>query len=116
MRNLKFSRVLAFYVVKSRNAEICMKWQGGIGMRELQFKEQVNGFQLCLLSTNSGMHTYIAIIALDKTGRNFEQNTKYITCLHHPEVMLNRAMRKFNRSNPYAIVFDWKKQAEIILD
>lgn len=98
--------------------DICtyMKWQGGIGMRELQFKEKVNGFQLRLLSTNSGMYTYITIIASNEAGQNFEQNTKYMTCLNHPEIMLNRAMRKFNRSNPYAIVFDWKKQAEIILD
>ncbi|MBC2283920.1 hypothetical protein HCB69_05975 [Listeria booriae] len=85
-------------------------------MRELQFKEKVNGFQLRLLSTNSGMYTYITIIASDETEQNFEQNTKYMTCLYHPEVILNRAMRKFNRSNPYAIIFDWKKQAEIILD
>ncbi|MBC1492999.1 hypothetical protein HB825_09885 [Listeria booriae] len=85
-------------------------------MRELQFKEKVNGFQLRLLSTNFGMHTYITIIASNEAGQNFEQNMKYMTCLNHPEIMLNRAMRKFNRSNPYAIVFDWKKQAEIILD
>ncbi|MBC1435491.1 hypothetical protein HB848_09075 [Listeria rocourtiae] len=83
-------------------------------MRELHFQEKMDGFQMRLVSESTKMYTHITIIARNDVGESFENSTKHLTFLLHPEIMLGRATKKFNRKNPYGITFDWKRRADMI--
>ncbi|KGL44467.1 hypothetical protein DUK53_16320 [Listeria sp. SHR_NRA_18] len=85
-------------------------------MRELHFQEKMDGFQIRLVSESTKMYTHITIIARNDAGEGFRHSTKYMTFFLHPEVMLGRATKAFNRKNPYGITFDWTRKATIILE